>query len=49
MHFADQGGLLALISLLLGSGESCHPHLLCYYQILYFGFSPSLLDYGWGR
>ena len=28
MHFADRSGLLALIRLLLGGGESGHPHLL---------------------
>ena len=28
MHFADQDGVLALIRLLLGSGEYDHPHLL---------------------
>ena len=28
MNFADQSGLLALIRLPLGGGESGHPHLL---------------------
>ena len=28
MHFADQSGVLVLIRLLLGGGDSGHPHLL---------------------
>ena len=34
MRYADESGVLELIRSLLGSGDSGHPHLLGYYQIL---------------
>ena len=45
MHFGDQSGVLALIRLLLGGGESGHPDLLGYYEILDIGVSLNYIMY----